>query len=269
MSDSKKFYWLKLKKDFFKRHDIRIIEAMPNGKDYILFYLKLLLESLDHEGMLRFSATIPYNEDMLSTITNTNIDIVRSAMKIFLELHMMEVFDDMTIHMLEVQKLLGCETKAAERVRKHRNNLKALQCNTTVTNRNTEIEIEKELEKELELELDITQTPSNPPKKSKANSKPNTPTELKIKFAEFVAMTNDEYQSLIANEHLNCEAAVKRCIEILDNYKGSKGQKYKSDYRAILSWVIDRYLNEQRSKSKPHTGGMSIAERMARGEQVD
>ena len=37
----KKFYWLKLKKDFFKRHDIKIIEDMENGKDYILFYLKL------------------------------------------------------------------------------------------------------------------------------------------------------------------------------------------------------------------------------------
>ena len=32
-NENKRFYWLKLKKDFFKRHDIRIIEAMPNGKD--------------------------------------------------------------------------------------------------------------------------------------------------------------------------------------------------------------------------------------------
>ena len=78
----KKYYWLKLKNDFFKRHDIKIIEDMPNGKDYILFYLKLLVESVGHEGELRFSETIPYNENMLSTITNTNIDVVRSAIKI-------------------------------------------------------------------------------------------------------------------------------------------------------------------------------------------
>ena len=56
-----KFYWLKLDKDFFKRHDIKIIESMPNGKDYILFYLKLLCESLDHDGSLRFNDQIPYN----------------------------------------------------------------------------------------------------------------------------------------------------------------------------------------------------------------
>lgn len=116
----KKYYWLKLKRDFFKRHDIQIIEAMENGKDYILFYLKLLCESVDHEGNLRFSEQIPYNEKMLSTITNTNIDIVRSAIKVFSELAMMEVLDDGTIYMNEVQKMIGCETYWAEQKRLQR-----------------------------------------------------------------------------------------------------------------------------------------------------
>lgn len=116
----KKYYWLKLKRDFFKRHDIRIIEEMPNGKDYILFYLKMLLESIDHEGELRFSETIPYNEQMLSVITNTNIDIVKAAMGVFMELNMIEIFDDCTIYMNEVQKLIGSETANAKRVREHR-----------------------------------------------------------------------------------------------------------------------------------------------------
>ena len=114
----KKFYWLKLKRDFFKRHDIRIIEEMPNGKDYVLFYLKLLLESIDHEGSLRFSDTIPYNEQMLSVVTNTNVDIVRSAMKLFTELKMMDVLDDATIYMAEVNNMIGSETKWAEYKRK-------------------------------------------------------------------------------------------------------------------------------------------------------
>ena len=127
MSENRRFYWLKLKRDFFKRHDIRIIEEMPNGKDYILFYLKLLLESVDHEGNLRFSETIPYNENMLSVITNTNVDIVKSAMKVFTELKMIEILDDSTIYMNEVNKLIGSETSVAERVRKHRENNKMLQ----------------------------------------------------------------------------------------------------------------------------------------------
>ena len=149
---TKKYYWLKLKRDFFKRHDIRIVEEMPNGKDYVLFYLKMLVESIDHDGELRFSETIPYNEQMLSVITNTNIDIVRHAMKLFIELKMIDVFDDATIYMSEVQKLIGNETDGAERVRKHRDriseNKRLLQCNADVTKCNTEKETETETDQE-------------------------------------------------------------------------------------------------------------------------
>jgi len=118
--ENKKYYWLKLKRDFFKRHDMQIIEAMPNGKDYVLFYLKLLVESVDHDGALRFSDTIPYNEQMLATITNTNIDVVRSAMKVFTELHIIDVLDDQTIYMSEIHTMMGAETYWAEKKRKQR-----------------------------------------------------------------------------------------------------------------------------------------------------
>lgn len=127
---SKRYYWLKLKKDFFKRHDIRIVESMPNGKDYILFYLKLLCESVDHEGNLRFSERIPYNEDMLATITNTNVDIVRNAIEIFTELNMMEIMDDGTIYMAEVNKMIGFETEWAEKKRIYREKQKQLEAPT-------------------------------------------------------------------------------------------------------------------------------------------
>ena len=152
MADNKKYYWLKLKRDFFKRHDIRIIEKMPNGKDYILFYLKMLLESIDHEGNLRFSDTIPYDNNMLSVITDTNIDIVKSAMELFVGLNMVEVLDDNTIYMNEVEKLIGSETRWAEKKRLQRQN------EDNVPNLSikcpTEIEIEKEKEKDIELDLE-------------------------------------------------------------------------------------------------------------------
>lgn len=63
----------------------------------------------------------------------------------------------------------------------------------------------------------------------------------KINFAEFVSLTQEEYDKLL-NEH--GEERVKRMIEILDNYKGSAGKKYKSDYRAILNWVVNRVKEE-------------------------
>lgn len=171
----KKFYWLKLKKDFFKRHDIKIIEDMENGKDYILFYLKLLCESVDHSGSLRFSDTIPYSEKMLSTITGTNIDIVRSAMKVFTSLEMIEILDDQTIYMREVEKMIGGESDSAERVRRHRalKEAQSLQCNGVVTICNTDIDIEKDIDKEQEKEVCADESADTPQTKQvKRFSKP-------------------------------------------------------------------------------------------------
>lgn len=152
-----RFYWLKLKRDFFKRHDIRIVEEMPNGKDYVLFYLKLLCESVDHEGNLRFSDSIPYSAEMLATITNTNIDMVRSAVKVFTELNMMEILDDGTIYMNEVSKMIGsaADNDNANRQRRFREKQKTLllqDCYDCVTKNNeskrkeTDTDIEKEKE---------------------------------------------------------------------------------------------------------------------------
>lgn len=56
-----------------------------------------------------------------------------------------------------------------------------------------------------------------------------------IASLEFVKISEKEYDKL--RERYGKETAMK-ALEKLDNYKGSKGKKYKSDYRAILSWVI-------------------------------
>ena len=154
----KKYYWLKLKRDFFKRHDVRIIEELPNGKEYLLFYLKLLVESIDHEGELRFSDTIPYNEQMLSVITNTNIDVVRSAMKLFVELKMIDVLEDSTIYLAEVSKMIGsaADNDNANRQRRFRERQKQLALperydGVTNNNESKSIELEKEIDKEKEV----------------------------------------------------------------------------------------------------------------------
>ena len=164
--EDKKYYWLKLKRDFFKRHDIRIVEEMTNGKDYILFYLKMLVESVDHEGQLRFSDTIPYNEQMLATITNTNLDIVRAAIKIFTELQMMEIADDGTIYMSEVLKMIGsaADNDNARRQQRFRDRKKAenkalledsvTKNNADVTDNVTKDNESKSIEKEIEIETE-------------------------------------------------------------------------------------------------------------------
>lgn len=219
MAEAKKFYWLKLNKDFFKRHDIRIIEEMENGKDYILFYLKLLLESVNHEGHLRFSETIPYNEKMLSVITNTNIDIVRSAMKVLLELKMIEILDDSTIYMAEVLKITGSETAAAERMRKSRQNQRALaECNNV---QNCYTEIEKEIELELDKEIE----------KSKSD-KPPKPPRHKYGIYNNVLLTDEDMEKLKEEYPYD----YKERIDRLSEYIESKGAKYKNHLATIRAW---------------------------------
>ena len=210
-----KYYWLKLKRDFFKRHDIRIIEAMPNGKDYILFYLKLLLESIDHEGKLRFSDTIPYNEQMLSIITNTNIDIVKSAMDIFKQLQMIDVYDDQTIYMAEVDKLIGSETKWAEKKRLQRSkedNVPRLSFGCP-----TEIEKEKKKDTEKEEEGEVKDEPEN---------------ELRCFFSNLF-LTDNQIGDLL--EKMGLEM-FNEYAERLSNYIENHDVTIKSHYATILKW---------------------------------
>ena len=219
MAENGKYYWLKLKRDFFKRHDVRIIEEMPNGKDYILFYLKLLLESIDHEGELRFSDTIPYNEQMLSVITSTNIDIVRSAMKVFVELNMIDIFDDQTIYMVETQKLIGSESQSSERVRKYRENKRLLQCNTDVTKCNTDVtkcNTEKELYKykEQEKEENIKGTKCKP----------------------FVPPTLEEVTAYCESRRSTVDPKTFYEYFSASDWYDSKGQKVKSWKQKVITW---------------------------------
>jgi uncharacterized protein YdaU (DUF1376 family) len=69
-------------------------------------------------------------------------------------------------------------------------------------------------------------------------------------FSEFVSMTNVEYQTLVAEYG---EYATGEFIRILDNYKGANGKKYQSDYRAILNWVVDRFLEKNSKNNGAHT----------------
>ena len=234
MAEKKKYYWLKLKRDFFKRHDIRIVESMPNGKDYILFYLKLLLESIDHDGTLRFSETIPYNEQMLSVVTNTNIDTVRSAMKLFIELNMMSIFDDQTIYMHEVDKLIGSavDNDNANRVRRCREKKKqlALQNVTddiTKCNESKSIEKEKDIESDIEVDVEVDTATATATEVDRLKKIGGTLGK------NVVFLTQMQFDSLV--EKLGFDA-FNRYVERLANFIIEKNAHVNNHYETILKW---------------------------------
>ena len=88
---------------------------------------------------------------------------------------------------------------------------------------------------------------ANEPQTTTQKKKP----DAKHSYAEFVSLTNDEYSSLVTKYG---EPGTLRMIEILDNYKGANGKKYKSDYRAIQNWVTSRYETEkaQQNRASPN-----------------
>jgi len=70
-------------------------------------------------------------------------------------------------------------------------------------------------------------------------------TITKERYSEFVLMTKKQCQTL---NNKYGEIKTKKMIEVLNNYKGSKGKTYKSDYHAILSWVVEEVVGEIKSK---------------------
>ena len=120
MSKNKKFFWLKLKEDFFESDEIKILESLPNGMAYSNFYLKLLCKSIKNNGVLRLRNVIPYTVEMLSSMTNTNIDIARGAIEKLIALNMIEVLDDGALYMLDIENMIGSETDSAQRMREAR-----------------------------------------------------------------------------------------------------------------------------------------------------
>ena len=118
----KRYYWLKLPRDFFKRHDIKFIKTLPNGREIAFFYTELMAESVDHDGQLRFSPDLPYSEVMLAALTDTPVEIVTEAMKVLKEFGLVKVSEDGTIILPKVIKMIdsASDTDGARRVRRFR-----------------------------------------------------------------------------------------------------------------------------------------------------
>lgn len=164
--EDKRYYWLKLKEDFFDEDTIEWLEEQENGKEYCLFYLKLCLKSLKNNGVLIRnvgSMLIPYDAKRLATLTKTDYDTVIVAIELFKKIGLIEVKENGEIYMLQVESMVGSERKSAQRKRKQRleeqKQLKTgeKRCdNVTLMSHEChgELEIEKELEKDIEIDKD-------------------------------------------------------------------------------------------------------------------
>ena len=157
MAEPKRYYWLKLHKDFFQRKEIKRLRKIAGGDTYTIIYLKMLLRSIMSEGKLYFDGL----EDDFAAEVALDLDESEENAQItityLLNSGLLEMRSDDEYYLPDTKNSTGCETAVAARVRRHREKQKALQCNTDVT----EVkhlcngEIEKEIDKEKELDIEI------------------------------------------------------------------------------------------------------------------
>ena len=170
MSDNRKYYYLKLKENYFDEDAIVLLESMQDGILYSNILLKLYLKSLKNGGKLQLDENIPYTAQMIATITRQQVGTVERALQIFMKLGLVEPLQNGALYMSNIELLIGQSSTEGERKRRAR---LALQEQKALPKAGAdkcppyqadicppEIEIEKEIEKEEEIEKKTSSAPT-------------------------------------------------------------------------------------------------------------
>ena len=249
---NKKYYWLKLKDDFFNQKEIKRLRRIAGGDTYTIIYLKMLLLSLKNEGKIYFDEVCEDFADELSLEIDEDIENVKMTLSYLHSKGLLEIVNENEYFMSDIPTMIGSESDSAKRVRKHREKKKALQSNVEslpsnieVTNGNTEIEIDKEIEKEKEIDKE----------------------KEKIPYVEIVAYLNDvsnssyrsstgKTQELIRarwNEGFRLDDFKKvidiKCAEWINDSKMNKFLRPTT----LFGTNFESYLNQKGAKSNART----------------
>ena len=165
MADNRKYYYLKLKESFFDGDSIVLLESMPDGILFSNILMKLYLKSLKNGGKLQLDEHIPYTAQMIATLTRHQIGTVERAIKVFLQLGLVEQLDGGLLYMTDIELMIGQSSTEGERKRAARRENRALLPQRTNVGHLSDIrppEIEKEIEIELEKEREREEGQSAP-----------------------------------------------------------------------------------------------------------
>ena len=160
----RKYYWIKLKKDFMNSDAVDFLMSQKNGAEYVVLYQMLCLMTVKTNGKLERQLNeviIPYDAEKIQRDTKYfNIDTVRNALQLYIHLGLIYKDDNGCLSIADYENLVGSESGSAERVRRFRNS-KALHCNDDVTDMkrisnelsNTDIDIDKEIDIDTDKEV--------------------------------------------------------------------------------------------------------------------
>ena len=154
MADNKKYYYMRLKENFFDTNEMKVLESMKDGYKYSNILLKLYLMSLQSDGKLMLNERIPYNSQMIATITRHSVGDVEKALVLFKDLGLIEILDSGAIYMLDIQKYIGKSSTEADRQREYQRKISYSKEICKESNKKSTPEIEIELEKDIEIDID-------------------------------------------------------------------------------------------------------------------
>lgn len=158
---NKKYYWLKLKDDFFRQKEIKKLRKIAGGDTYTVIYLKMLLVAMKYDNKIYFDGVEDSFSEELALELDEDTDNVKMTLAFLQNQNLIEMVNEDEYMLPQCKSMVGVESASAERVRKHRlknkGETKTLQCNTDVTECNSNVkksntEIEKETDIELEKE---------------------------------------------------------------------------------------------------------------------
>jgi len=133
MGDTKKYFWLKLRNDFFSQKEIKGLRRIKGGDKFVLIYIKLMLSSIQDEGRIYFDG---YGNTLAAeiamTIDEDENDVI-SVVNYLKHYSLIEKVEDDEYILTAVPTMIGKETDAAERMRKHRKKLSNDESSNNVT----------------------------------------------------------------------------------------------------------------------------------------
>ena len=223
MADNRKYYYLKLKENFFDSDSIVLLEDMKDGILYSNILLKLYLKSLKNGGKLQLDEHIPYTAQMIATLTRHQIGTVERALEIFRQLGLVEQLDSGAFYMTDIELMIGQSSTEAERKRAARLENKALLPPRTKGGHLSDIRPpEIELEKEIEIKREI----------EKVRPETGHPSHTYGRYQN-VFLTDEE----LADLQVSFPAVWEQYIEKLSEYMASTGKRYQSHAATIRRWA--------------------------------
>lgn len=152
-TSNKRYYWLQLKENFFNSKEMKLMRKLPGGEEITIIYLKIMLTSLENEGVIFYEGLAEDLAEELALEIGEDVESIRMALMFMEKKRLITTNDNYSYKLEQVPELVGSETASARRVRKHRESKRLLQSNDEVTKcigeieKDIEIDIEKDLEK--------------------------------------------------------------------------------------------------------------------------